>query len=487
MNNYDLVVGLEIHSELKTNTKAFCGCRNKFGSQPNTNCCPVCIGAPGALPVLNKKALEYAIMSGLALDCKISNYTVFERKNYFYPDLSKGYQISQLEHPLCINGKLDIKTNDNTEKTIRINRVHMEEDSGKNIHDNISNTSLIDYNRSSVPLIEIVTEPDISSSDEAVAFLEKIKESLVYIGVTDGKMQEGSLRCDINVSLKPKGSKNLGNRTEMKNLNSFKAVKRAIDTEAKRQAELLDKGENIPQETRRWDDLEGESYSLRSKETSQDYRYFPDPDLIPIKVTDEYVQSIKENMVELPSTRRQRYINKLGLPKYDAKVLTDRIDVSDFFESCLKILNKPKNVSNFIMSNVLRLLKEDEQEFDEKDVQIKIEPKQLCDIIMMLENEEINSTSAKTIFEKVWQDEGQPKELVDKLNLRQNNNTSELEGIIKEIVDSNPQVVSDYLKTKNDRVLKFFIGQVMKQTKGSANPKVATDLIKQYISDKKES
>jgi len=473
---YDVVIGLEVHSELKTQTKAFCGCKNEFGSMPNTNCCPVCLGLPGALPVVNKKSVEYAIKAGLAFNCSISNYTVFERKNYFYPDLSKAYQISQLEFPLCENGYVELLLEENNKK-IRLNRIHMEEDAGKNLHDDFTNSSLVDFNRCGVPLIEIVTEPDLSSSDEAVEFLNQVKETLVYIEVSDGKMQEGSLRCDVNVSLKPKGSETLGNRTEMKNLNSFKAVKRAIEYEIKRQEKLLDDNKTIAQETRRWDDIEGKSYSLRTKEESQDYRYFPDKDLLPITVEDSYVEEVKSILPKLPNERRKEYTTNLNLPDYDAKVLTQNKEVANYFENCLQILNEPKRVSNFIMSHVLRLLKLENEEENNK---INVTEKQLCDIINMAKAGEISSSGAKVLFEKCWETQKDPKVLCEDLGLKQVSDESELENIIKNIIKENPQAVTDY-EGGNKRALTFFIGQVMKATKGKANPAVVNKILKEQL------
>lgn len=469
---YMTVIGLEIHSELLTKTKAFCSCKNKFGGAPNTNCCEVCTGQPGALPTVNAKAVEYTIKAGLAFNCKINNEAVYERKNYYYPDLSKAYQISQLEKPLCLGGAVNIELNDNF-KAVKLNRIHMEEDAGKNIHDEYSGISMVDYNRCGVPLIEIVTEPDIFSGDEAVAVLTSIKETLVYLGISDGKMQEGSLRCDVNVSLKPEGATKLGNRTEMKNLNSFKAVKRAIEYEVKRQESLLNNGESIHQETRRWDDNLGESFSMRTKESSQDYRYFPDPDLLPIVVEESYVKQIKASMPELGFNRRKRYINELKLPKYDATVLTNSKNISDYFEECLKIYNKPKAVSNFIMSNVLRKLKE---ELNLENAEILLAPKHLCAIIATAKKGEINSGVAKEVFDKCWGTNKNPLELIEELGLKQDNNEETIKELVNEIIKNNPQAVADY-NLGNKKAITFFMGQVMKATKGSANPQIVNKLI----------
>ena len=469
---YDIVIGLEVHSELKTNTKAFCPCKNEFGGMPNTHCCPVCLGLPGALPTVNQKAVEYTIKAELAFHSKNNNEIVFERKNYFYPDLSKAYQISQLAKPICVGGYVEIDT-EKGEKRIRLNRIHMEEDAGKNIHDDYLNSSLIDFNRCGVPLIEIVSEPDLGSSDEAVSYLEQIRESLVYIGVTDGKMQEGSLRCDVNVSIKEAGSKTLGKRTEMKNLNSFKAVKRAIDFEVARQIELVEKGEQITQETRKWDDNLGTSYSLRSKEDSQDYRYFPDRDILPIKIEERYIEEIKAHLEKLPRDRRKYYVNELNLPEYDANVLTLDKVVANYFENCLKIYNEPKAVSNFIMSHVLRLLKEN---LNEEQTEIKVTEENLCAIIKMANSGQISSSGAKTLFEEAWKTGEDPQALVETLGLKQVSDESALLEVVKSIIANNPQAVTDY-KEGNQRAVTFFMGQVMKQTKGKANPGVVNKII----------
>ncbi|MGD9900983.1 MAG: Asp-tRNA(Asn)/Glu-tRNA(Gln) amidotransferase subunit GatB [Spirochaetales bacterium] len=474
---YDIVIGLEVHSELKTNTKAFCSCKNEFGGMPNINCCPVCLGLPGALPVANKTAVEYTIRAGLAFNSIINNEAIFERKNYFYPDLSKAYQISQLEKPICVGGSVEVELEDGTTKHVSLNRIHMEEDAGKNMHDDFLGISMVDFNRCGVPLIEIVSEPEIYSSDEAVRYLDQIRQTLIYIGVTDGKMQEGSLRCDVNVSLKEHGCKVLGNRTEMKNLNSFKAVKRAIDYEVERQASLLGEGKTIDQETRRWDDNLGKSFSMRNKENSNDYRYFPDRDLLPINITEEYIAEIKKHLPELPISRKKRYIDKLGLPEYDAKVLTNKKAISDFFEECLTIFNEPKAVSNFIMSHVLRVLKED---LDTENINIKITAQNLCAIIKMAKNAEINSSGAKTLFEAVWETGKDANDLVESLGLKQVSDEGQIEKIVLEIIDANPQAVIDY-KAGNTRAITFFMGQVMKMTKGKANPGIVNKLIEEQL------
>ncbi len=471
MNNYEITVGLEIHVELKTETKAFCRCKNQFGAPINTNTCPICMGMPGAIPTINKTCVEYAIKSGLAFDCDINNVAIFERKNYFYPDLSKAYQISQLEKPICINGKIRYKLN-GEEKFTRINNIHMEEDAGKSVHDAKLNKSFIDYNRCGVPLIEIVTEPDIHSADEAVATLTSIKETLVAIGVSDCKMQEGSLRCDVNLSVAPKGSDKLGNRTEMKNLNSFKAVKRAIEFEAQRQINAIENGEVIHQITLKWDDDLGKNEPLRSKETSNDYRYFPDPDLLPISITPEYITRIKHTMPELPYDRKNRYMNVFGLPKQDAETLTSNINVTNFFEDCLKLKNQPKVVCNWICTDVMRKLKESLEE----EPNVSISAQNFVELIDMFQNKEISINSARELLDRVWDTNESAKQLAEELGLKQNNSADDAKKFVLEAIANNPQAVADF-KSGNQKAITYLMGQVMKLSKGKINPQIATQLL----------
>ncbi|HBP43165.1 MAG TPA: Asp-tRNA(Asn)/Glu-tRNA(Gln) amidotransferase GatCAB subunit B, partial [Clostridiales bacterium] len=438
---YDTVIGLEVHCELKTETKCFCSCRNKFGDKPNTNCCPVCLGFPGALPVLNKKAVEYAVIAGLAFNCSINNESVFERKNYFYPDLSKAYQISQLEKPLCINGYVPITVN-GVEKRIRLNRIHLEEDAGKLIHDGVSGT-VVDYNRGGVPLIEIVTEPDITSADEAVAFLETLRNTIAYTGISDVKMEEGSLRCDVNLSVKPAGSEVLGTRTEMKNLNSFKAVHRAIEYEQKRQIEEIEDGHRIIQETLKWDDQLGESRSMRSKEDSQDYRYFPDPDLLPVYISDEQIKALKDSLPKLPRQLKQEYMS-YGLSDYDASLLTESKSISDYFNLTLSYINQPKLVANYIINEVLRKLKEDNNN--------KIDAKNLAELLILIDKKEISSTAGKQVFEEMWNTGKTANQLVDSMGLRQVNNDDELKNYVLSAIEQFPQSVLDYKSGKTSAV-----------------------------------
>ena len=463
---YDTVIGLEVHCELKTKTKCFCGCKNNFGDEPNSNCCPVCLGFPGALPVLNKKAVEYAVIAGLAFNCSINNESVFERKNYFYPDLSKAYQISQLEKPLCVNGYVEINV-DGKPKKIRLNRIHLEEDAGKLIHDGIGGT-VVDYNRGGVPLIEIVTEPDISSAEEAVAFLEALKNTIAYTGISDVKMEEGSLRCDVNLSVKPSDSVVLGTRTEMKNLNSFKAVYRAINYEQKRQIEEIEDGHKIVQETLRWDDNIGESKSMRSKEDSQDYRYFPDPDLLPVYISNEQIESLKNSIPKLPSELKQIYLG-YGLSDYDASLLVESKAISDYFNEVLSYVNEPKIVANFIINEVLRKLKECNEN--------KMKAQELSELVTLVAKKEISATAGKQVFEKMWETGKSANALVEELGLKQVNNDDELLSYVVAAIQNNPQSVADY-KSGKLSAIGFLVGQVMKASKGKANPQKVNEMLK---------
>ena len=474
-SNYDLVVGLEIHVELKTETKAFCHCKNQFGASINTNVCPVCMGLPGALPTINQKCVEFTIKSGLAFDCHINDLAIFERKNYYYPDLSKSYQISQLEKPICVGGRVRYKIGEQ-EKVTRINNIHMEEDAGKSIHDAKLGKSLVDYNRCGVPLIEIVTEPDISSPEEAVETLLSIKETLASIGVSDCKMQEGSLRCDVNISVKKKGSDKLGIRTEMKNLNSFKAVARAIEFEANRQIEVLENGGEIRQITLKWDDAKGVNEPLRSKEASNDYRYFPDPDLLPVKISEDYVMQIKQTLPELPYDKRNRYVNDLGMSFRDASILTSNQVVNKFFEDCLKIKNEPKIVANWIMTDVMKKLKES---LEDEQV-ISISPKNFVALITMFQNNEISINNARELLDRIWDTDEDAIKLAEELGLKQVNDEEEVKKFVAEIIAGNPQAVSDF-KSGNQRALTFFVGQVMKHTKGKANPQLVNKILNEEL------
>lgn len=477
MNNskYELTVGLEIHVELKTETKAFCRCKNQFGAPINTNTCPVCLGLPGAIPVVNKKCVEYAIRSGLAFGSDINEVSVFERKNYFYPDLSKSYQISQLEKPFCVGGKVRYKLN-GEEKFTRLNNIHMEEDAGKSIHDPKNNKSYVDFNRCGVPLIEIVTEPDMHSSEEAVATLNSIKETLIAIGVSDCKMQEGSLRCDVNLSIRPVGDEKLGTRTEMKNLNSFKAVARAIEYEANRQANMLENGEKIRQITLKWNDDAGTNEELRSKEASNDYRYFPDPDLLPVKVTKEYLKEIQDSMPELPYDRKNRYIKTLNLTENEAEVITSNSKVIEFYEDCLKLKNEPKVVCNWVLTDIMKKLKESVED----EPKIQISAKNLVDLINMFQNKEISINNAREVLDIVWETGESVVEVAEKNGMKQDNNEDSVKQIVLQVIASNPQAVADF-KGGNERAKTFFVGQVMKLSRGKANPQIVGKILDEEL------
>ncbi len=467
--NYEVVIGLEVHVELATNTKIFCACENKFGGEPNTHCCPICIGMPGVLPVLNEKVVEFAARAGLATNCKIANFSKMDRKGYYYPDLPKAYQISQFDLPICKEGYVDIKT-EKGEKRIRITRIHMEEDAGKLLHEAFAGTA-VDYNRCGVPLIEIVTEPDMRSAEEAKAFLEALKSIMQYTGVSDCKMQEGSLRCDVNISVREEASDVLGTRTEMKNLNSFSAVFRAIEAESARQIAEIQDGGTIKQETRRFDDVKGKSYPMRGKEEAHDYRYFPDPDLVPITLTDERIQMLKDSLPELPAAKKQRYISELGLSDYDAGVLTAERDIAEFFDACLKEYNEPKKVCNIIMSDLLRLLKEDN--IAPEDISIK--PSQLAQTLKLIDDGKVNITVAKAVFEECFRTGEAPAVIVEKKGLAQISDTDAIRDMLRDIIAKNPGPVADY-KGGKQKALTFFVGQVMKATKGQANPQVVNEL-----------
>lgn len=466
MLDYDVVIGLEIHAELKTKTKVFCSCKNEFGAKPNANTCPVCTGMPGALPVINKKAVELCIKAGLCFGCEISDYAVMERKNYFYPDLSKAYQISQMVHPICKGGQITLSGG----KSFRLNRIHLEEDAGKLTHISKSIGTLVDYNRGGTPLIEIVTEPDFSSAEEVDAFLKRVREALVFADIADCKMEEGGMRCDVNLSLKPKGSSILGTRTEMKNLNSFKSVMRAIEYEIKRQAEELRLGHEIIQETRKWDDAKGKNLSLRTKEEAQDYRYFPDPDILPIKITKKDVENIKKEMPLLPEERREKYIKEFGLPQYDAQILTSSKYISDYYETCVSMLNLPKKISNWIMVDLLKLVKEQDNFI------FPISEKDFTEIIKMVEDKVINKTVALQLLEKVILTQAKPKLLAEEMGLLVKISDDQIVELLVKLKNENQKVCEDY-KKEPQKVIGFIVGYVMKNTNGKANSQVVKSLI----------
>lgn len=469
MQDYDIVIGLEVHSELKTNSKVFCSCANSFGGEPNTHCCPVCVGLPGALPILNKKAVELVIKAGLTMDCEINDLAVFERKNYFYPDLAKAYQISQLVRPICIGGHIDLK-----DKKVRLNRIHLEEDAGKLVHSTAAIGTLIDYNRGGVPLMELVTEPDISSADEAVEFLTKLRQKLIYAGVAECKMEQGGMRCDVNVSVKKKGSKEFGQRTEMKNLNSFKSVHRAIEYEAKRQIEVLENGGKIVQETRKWDDNHGKSVTMRKKETSSDYRYFPDPDMLAVEIPREDVERIKATLPLMPDQLKAKFIGEFGLSEYESDILTKDKVLSDYFLETLKHFDNPKEVTNWILTEILNRVK-DEDSFD-----IKITPCDLGKLLSLVAEKKVTRTNAKEMLTRIWEN-GENIAALEK-EYGGSVDGDELKALATKIVSSNPKAVEDYRTSDTpEKVFRWFTGQVMKETRGKANAAKAEEFIRELL------
>jgi aspartyl-tRNA(Asn)/glutamyl-tRNA(Gln) amidotransferase subunit B len=475
VQDYEVVIGLEVHTELKTNSKIFCSCTTEFGGAQNTHVCPVCLGLPGVLPVLNKQVVDFAVKIGLALNCAIARFSKFDRKNYYYPDLPKNYQVSQYDLPIAEHGHLDISVNNET-KRIGITRVHMEEDAGKLVHSGAtisqSDYSLVDYNRTGVPLAEIVSEPDLRSSEEARAYLEKLKAILEYTEVSDCKMEEGSLRCDANISLRPWGTKELGTKTELKNMNSFKALQRAIEYEIARQADVLDEGGRIIQETRTWDDNKGISLSLRSKEQAHDYRYFPEPDLVPLVIDEEWVNSVRADLPELPDTRQKRYVEQLGLSEYDAMVITGSKSIADFFEACLENYQDAKVVSNWVMGEMSRLLNVHNLEITE----CNIKPQNLAKMLQLLEQGTISSKIAKTVFEEMFATGKEAETIVQEKGLVQISDEGAIKTIVDKVVEANPQSVEDF-KAGKDRAIGFLVGQVMKETKGKANPGLVNKLL----------
>jgi aspartyl-tRNA(Asn)/glutamyl-tRNA(Gln) amidotransferase subunit B len=472
---YETVIGLEVHVELATKTKIFCGCSTAFGGAPNTHTCPVCTGMPGSLPVLNKQVVEYAMAVGLAANCQINQYCKFDRKNYFYPDNPQNYQISQLYLPICHDGWIEIDTAAGKKK-IRIHEIHMEEDAGKLIHDEWDDCSLVDYNRSGVPLIEIVSEPDMRSAEEVVAYLEKLRMLIQYLGASDCKLQEGSMRADVNLSVREVGAEQFGTRTEMKNLNSFKAISRAIEGEKARQIELLEEGRKVLQETRRWDDNKEYSYAMRSKEDAQDYRYFPDPDLPPILISDDWMNRVKDSLPELQPEKQKRYEEVYKLPVYDAGIITGSKKLADIFEETVALCRNPKKVSNWLMVETLRLLKEHNQEPED----LTFSPENLAKLIQLTEDGSVNSTVAKEVFEKIFEEDVDPDAYVAEHGLKTVNDTGLLEEVIRKVLEANPDVVADY-KGGKEKVFGFLVGQVMKEMKGKANPAMASEMLKKLM------
>ncbi|RHT17193.1 MULTISPECIES: Asp-tRNA(Asn)/Glu-tRNA(Gln) amidotransferase subunit GatB [Eubacteriales] len=473
---YETVIGLEVHVELATKTKIFCGCSTEFGGAPNTHTCPVCTGMPGSLPVLNKQVVEYALAVGLATNCGINQYCKFDRKNYFYPDNPQNYQISQLYLPICHDGWVEIDTAAGKKK-IGIHEIHMEEDAGKLVHDEWEDCSLVDYNRSGVPLIEIVSEPDMRSADEVIAYLEKLRLIIQYLGASDCKLQEGSMRADVNLSVREVGAPEFGTRTEMKNLNSFKAIARAIEGERVRQIELIEDGKKVIQETRRWDDNKESSHAMRSKEDAQDYRYFPDPDLVPVWISDEWIERVKAAQPELRTEKLARYESEYGLPQYDAEILTGSKHLADVFEQTVAICGKPKEVSNWLMTEAMRLLKEQEQEPED----MKFSPKNLAKLISLVEKNVINRTVAKDVFEAVFKEDVDPEGYVEEHGLKVVNDTDALTKTIEELLEKNPQSVADF-KAGKEKAMGFIVGQTMRAMKGKADPAVVNQLVRELMS-----
>ena len=472
---YETVIGLEVHVELATKTKIFCGCSTAFGGAPNTHTCPVCTGMPGSLPVLNKQVLEYAVAVGLATNCDITRYCKFDRKNYFYPDNPQNYQISQLYLPICRNGKVEIET-EKGKKYVGIHEIHMEEDAGKLVHDEWNDCSLVDYNRSGVPLIEIVSEPDMRSAEEVIAYLEKLRMTIQYLGASDCKLQEGSMRADVNLSIREVGATEFGTRTEMKNLNSFKAIARAIEGERERQIDLLESGEKVIQETRRWDDNKGESYAMRSKEDAQDYRYFPDPDLVPIEVDEAFLDRIRERQPEFREEKMARYKEEFDIPEYDIDIITGSKRMADLFEATVALGAQPKKVSNWLMVETLRLLKENDMEPED----IRFSPEHLAALIAMADKKEINSSVAKEVFEEIFKNDVDPAKYVEEKGLKTVNDEGALRKTVEEVIANNPQSVQDY-KSGKEKAIGFLVGQTMKAMKGKADPGMINKMLKELL------
>ena len=476
--DFETVIGLEVHAQLKTKSKIFCGCTTEFGRPPNTNTCPVCLGMPGVLPVLNRRVVEFAIRLALATNCRLNPRNQFARKNYFYPDLPKGYQISQFELPIAEHGWIEIEAGGTTRK-IGLTRIHMEEDAGKLVHDEREPKSYVDLNRTGVPLLEIVSEPDLRSPEEAAAYLKKLHAIVRYLDICDGNMQEGSFRCDANISLRPRGESKFGTRTELKNMNSFRNVQRALEYEERRQRDRLLDGETVVQETLLWDADRGVSMSMRSKEEAHDYRYFPDPDLVPVVVDEAWTVEIKATMPELPGERKKRFIEQLGLPEADAEVLTSSRELADYFEQALAGYPQAKKLGNWIMTELMRVLK-GEEGIDLS--QCPVTPGQLAVLLTMMEKGIISGKIAKTVFEEMMATGKDPETVVQEKNLVQMSDTGELEAMVREIIVANPEQAQQFREGKT-KVMGFFVGQLMKQTGGKANPQLANELFSKALTE----
>ena len=469
-DNYEVIIGLEVHAELSTKTKIFCSCPTKFGAAPNTQTCPICMGMPGTLPVLNEKVVEYAVKAGLATNCEISRNSKNDRKNYFYPDLPKAYQISQYDRPLCEHGYVEIDTKEGKKK-IRLTRIHIEEDAGKLNHDEFAGGSLVDLNRAGVPLIEIVSEPDLRSSEEAEEYLRKLKSILEYIEVSDCKMQEGSFRADVNVSVRKKGDSKLGTRTEMKNMNSFRSITRGIEYEIDRQIDVIEDGGEVEQETLRWDDVSGKTFPMRDKEDAQDYRYFPDPDLVAIKLSEEYIENIKKSLPELPESRKERYLKEYELSEKDANIITASKYLSDLFEGAIKVCNNPKAVNNWIISDISRILNETEME----PIEIPFDSNQLGKLIILIDKGTISSSIAKKVLVEMFEHPRDPEDIIDEKGWVQISDEGAIKEVVLKVLEANPQSVADY-KGGKDKALGFLVGQAMKETRGKANPQMLNQM-----------
>ena len=463
---YEVIIGLEVHAELSTKTKIFCSCPTKFGAAPNTQTCPICMAMPGTLPVLNEKVVEYAVKAGLATNCEISRNSKNDRKNYFYPDLPKAYQISQYDQPLCEHGYVEIDTKEGKKK-IGLTRIHIEEDAGKLNHDEFAGGSLVDLNRAGVPLIEIVSEPDLRSSEEAEEYLRKLKSILEYIEVSDCKMQEGSYRADVNVSVRKKGDPKLGTRTEMKNMNSFRSITRGIEYEIDRQIDVIEEGGEVEQETLRWDDVSGKTFPMRDKEDAQDYRYFPDPDLVAIKLSEEYIENIKKSLPELPESRKERYLKEYGLSEKDANIITASKYLSDLFEGAIKVCNNAKAVNNWIISDISRILNETEME----PIEIPFDSNQLGKLVILIDKGTISSSIGKKVLEELFENPRDPEEIIKEKGWIQISDEGAIKEVVLKVLEANPQSVADY-KGGKDKALGFLVGQAMKETKGKANPQM---------------
>ncbi len=474
-SKYEAVIGLEVHAQLLTDTKIFCGCSTKFGNEPNSNVCPVCLGHPGVLPVLNQKVVEFSILMGLATNCEINKHSIFARKNYFYPDLPKGYQISQYEEPICENGFIEVHPKNGEAKKIGITRIHLEEDAGKSIHDQ-STSTLIDVNRCGVPLIEIVSEPDIRTPEEAYLYLTRIKQLVQYLGICDGNMEEGSLRCDANISVRLKGENEFGVKTEIKNMNSFRNVERAIEYEINRQIELIEDGDRVVQQTLLWDADANEAYPMRSKEEAHDYRYFPDPDLLPVEINDNWFNELKTSLIELPDAKLNRFVNSYGLPLYDSEIITSSLELANYYENIVSVTDEYKLASNWLIGDVLSVL--NEKKFNIKE--FTISPENLGKLVNLIKEGTISSKIAKEVFADMMINNSDPESIVKEKNLVQISDPDKLKSIIQQIIEKNSEQVSEYRSGK-EKVFGFFVGQVMKETKGNANPKLVNELLKKLL------